>query len=307
MVVVNDWIAAARQNVADLSRARHIPQTPPVWAKLMKVVSKSLIATQDYRYLYIVREMVVSGSTPYAAGTNSNAPTYDAISVSELSNGSNPAVGHYSYGVDKVNLSGTGFLPVAIPDDTLVLCVPHRKSDGNLIWLIVNTQAIDGVCEAPAALSGGVTSVDGGYGLTGGPITSTGTLALSLTQQSAFLGADVTMTNANTWYDGPSLSLAAGTWLLFASANVGRTATTAGNYDLRISTGSTHYASVQQYHASAANNWAALSCNGVAVLAATTTIKIQVAGTLTNDVLKAATPNNASGSNATGLIALRIA
>lgn len=39
----------------------------------------------------------------------------------------------------------------------------------------------------------------------------------------------------------------------------------------------------------------------------TTTIKIQVAGTIAGDVLKAATPNNASGNNATGLIALRIA
>jgi len=63
---------------------------------------------------------------------------------------------------------------------------------------------------------------------------------------------------------------------------------------------------VQQYHASVANNWAALSCNGVAILASTTTIKLQVAGTLTSAVLKAATPNNASGNNATGLIAPRV-
>lgn len=92
-----------------------------------------------------------------------------------------------------------------------------------------------------------------------------------------------------------------------ASATLGRTTTTAGNYNIRISTGTTHYSSVQQYHASVANNWAALSCNAIVTLASTTTIKLQASGTITSDVLKAATPNNGSGNNATGLVAVRIA
>lgn len=92
-----------------------------------------------------------------------------------------------------------------------------------------------------------------------------------------------------------------------ASATLGRTTTTAGNYNIRISTGTTHYASVQQYHASVANNWAALSCNAIVTLASTTTIKLQASGTITSDVLKAATANNPSGNNATGLVAVRIA
>jgi hypothetical protein len=129
----------------------------------------------------------------------------------------------------------------------------------------------------------------------------------SLSNTQAFLGADVAMANANTWYDGPSVLLAAGTWLLMASATIGRTGTTAGNYNIRISTGTTHYASVQQYHASVANNYAALSCNAIVTLASNTTIKLQAAGTITNDVLRAATPNNSSGANATGLIAVKIA
>ena len=115
------------------------------------------------------------------------------------------------------------------------------------------------------------------------------------------------MPAANTWYDGPSVALDAGTWLVMASATLGRTTTTAGHYNIRISTGTTHYASVQQYHASVANNWAALSCNAIVTLASTTTIKLQAAGTITSDVLKAATANNSSGNNATGLVAVRIA
>ncbi|CAB4140533.1 Phage tail repeat like [uncultured Caudovirales phage] len=139
-----------------------------------------------------------------------------------------------------------------------------------------------------------------------GPATP-GEGSASLSSGQAFLATDVAMASANTWYDGPSLSLAAGTWLILASATVGRTGTTAGSYNIRISTGTTHYASVQQYHASVANNWAALSCNAIVTLGATTTIKLQAAGTVASDVLKAATPNSASGNNATGLVAVKIA
>ena len=129
----------------------------------------------------------------------------------------------------------------------------------------------------------------------------------SLSWASAFLAADVAMTNANTWYNGPSVSLAAGTWLVMASATVGRTGTTAGHYNVRISDSVTHYASVQQYHASVANNWAALSCNAIITLASTTTIYLQANGSIAADVLKAATPQNASGNNATGIVAVRVA
>lgn len=129
---------------------------------------------------------------------------------------------------------------------------------------------------------------------------------VSLSRASAFLSANVNMAAANTWYDGPTLSLASGTWLVMASATIGRTGTTAGNYNIRISDGTNHFASVQQYHASVANNYAALSCNALVTLASTTTIKLQAAGSITADVLRADTPNNASGLNATGIIAVKI-
>ena len=134
-----------------------------------------------------------------------------------------------------------------------------------------------------------------------------GSSPVALTNASAFLASDVSMASANTWYNGPSVSLAAGTWLVMASATVGRTATTAGHYNVRISDGLTHYASVQQYHASVANNWAALSCNAIITLASTTTILLQAAGSIKLAVLKATTPNNGSGANATGIGAVKIA
>ena len=42
--------------------------------------------------------------------------------------------------------------------------------------------------------------------------TEAGSGALSFVE--AALGADVAMTDADTWYDGPSVALSAGTWLL---------------------------------------------------------------------------------------------
>ena len=115
------------------------------------------------------------------------------------------------------------------------------------------------------------------------------------------------MSAANTWYTGPQVTLASGTWLVMASATIGRTATTAGHYNIRISNGLTHYASVQQYHASVAANYAALSCNAIITLTASTIIGLYASGTIAADVLYAATPNNTSGNNATGIVAIKIA
>lgn len=295
--------ALASKEQFDRVRSESIP------CLLGLIESATPIPGTNYRWLYTwsraeIRPDTVGSGYDFQGRPGEAFYVGEALNICEAAN----SLSYVGPGIDPANIPA-GFQ--VMPIFGYVLLFPMRRNTegtagGELMWCFYSCNAIDGTC-GEAALTGGVTSVDTGYGITGGTITSTGTLALSLTQQSAFASADVAMTNANTWYDGPSLSLTAGTWLLFASANVGRTATTAGNYDLRISTGTTHYASVQQYHASVANNWAALSCNGVAVLAATTTIKIQVAGTIAGDVLKAATPNNASGNNATGLIALRIA
>jgi hypothetical protein len=137
--------------------------------------------------------------------------------------------------------------------------------------------------------------------------TNVASPAPSLSNASAFLASNLTMSVANTWYVGPQVTLASGTWLVMASATIGRTTTTAGNYNIRISNGTTHYASVQQYHASVANNYAALSCNAIITLTASTTIGLYASGTLASDVLRADTPNNSSGNNATGIVAVKIA
>ena len=127
---------------SDLSRAlTYRPDFEPITTQLMKVISSSVIDAPNVRWLYSVRKAVVGNPATYLPGLDSDSATFQALSVSELSN-----TGTYaSYGVAIGNLPA-GFAPVPIPNGTYVLCVPHRITNGTLIWLIVNTQAIDGVC-----------------------------------------------------------------------------------------------------------------------------------------------------------------
>lgn len=117
------------------------PSFAPREATLLKVISSTDIGVGGYRYLYTVRLAVV-GSTSFYVPQEDEAVNMEAISVSELSN---VVLTGYSYGVPLADLPG-GFLPVAIPNGTYVQGVPHRRSDGSFLWLIVNTQAITGTC-----------------------------------------------------------------------------------------------------------------------------------------------------------------
>ena len=130
----------------------------------------------------------------------------------------------------------------------------------------------------------------------------------ALSSASAALAADVSLTTSNQWYDGPGVSLAAGTWLVAATITQVRAATTAETIYGRISTGAVHYASTQMYHASVNGTGAALSLNALITLAATTTVKCQCATSAgnTNSRMKAALTANGSGNNATMITALKV-
>lgn len=121
---------------------REQPGVAPREATLMKVISADAISGGvGYRWLYTVRLAVVGSTSSYVPQEDETV-SMEAISVSELSN---VAASVYSYGVPPADLPG-GFVPVRIPNGTYVECVPHRRTDGSFIWLIVNTQAITGQC-----------------------------------------------------------------------------------------------------------------------------------------------------------------
>jgi hypothetical protein len=141
-------IWARRQ--ADLARVTAQPlEIEPVTAQLMRVTNFTVIDAATWRYKYRVRRARVGNSTAYTPALSTDTQEDDALSVSELSNGSS----YVSYGVLKTNIPA-GFAPKAIPINTYVMCVPSRTLDGTFIWLIVNTQAIDGQC------AGGLTADD---------------------------------------------------------------------------------------------------------------------------------------------------
>lgn len=131
----------------------------------------------------------------------------------------------------------------------------------------------------------------------------------SFPSQSASLAADVQLPTSNTFVDGPSLSLAAGTWLVTAQATFQRNATTAVHWLARVTNGTAHYASSQAYKPSVSGHTASLALSAIVTLAATTTVKIQgatSAGSSTS-LMKAATPAAGSGNNATQINAVKIA
>lgn len=142
MVAVN-WFRQSRASQFTDAKARaELPSFERSHGQLMKVTGAGAIAGTDARWIYYVQKAICQPSTSnYVPTAAQDTIVYNALSVSELSNGVNP----YSYGVTKANIPA-GFGAVKIPTGTWVWCVPHRMTDGTFIWLIVNTQAIDGVC-----------------------------------------------------------------------------------------------------------------------------------------------------------------
>ena len=130
----------------------------------------------------------------------------------------------------------------------------------------------------------------------------------TITSLSAALSANVSLTTTATWYNGPSLALVAGTWLVMGRITHVRSATTAETIFARLGDGTTHYASTQFYHASVSGTGVVLPMFAVITLAATTTIKLQAtssAGASTS-TMKAALTANGAGNNATNIIAVRL-
>jgi hypothetical protein len=128
--------------------------------------------------------------------------------------------------------------------------------------------------------------------------------AASLSTASAQLGADVTLGSANTYYDGPSVSLAAGTWLLVAALMVQNTSS-ASDFTGKLWDGTTVASSGQ---VSCASSYAGqLPLCALVTPGSTTTYKVSVACSATGGKIKAAATNNPAGNTASTLVALKVA
>lgn len=132
-----------------------------------------------------------------------------------------------------------------------------------------------------------------------------------ISRANAALGANVAINVNNTWRDGPSISLAAGTWLVTAHITFIKTGTTLVNWQGRItnSTATTHYASGQAVTPSNNPQGTTMTLTAVVTVASTTTIKVQgtaSSGAAASAAMRAATVSNGSGNNATQISAIKL-
>ena len=119
------------------------------------------------------------------------------------------------------------------------------------------------------------------------------------------LAADVTMTNANQFYDGPSLALAVGTYVLMASVLVFDTAAGGQAFTAKLWDGTTVASSTSlQVVASSID---VMSLVAYVVVGSPATWKVSVAANVTAEKILAAAAVNGAGNNASTLVALRIA
>jgi len=165
------------------------------------------------------------------------------------------------------NNAGTQFLSessAGVPSWTSAAVFPTPTRAGDIMywngttWITIagnisGTQALtenaSGVPAWAAYNAGTVTSIVAGAGLSGGTITTSGTIALNMTVFSASLGADVTLAAGYT--DGPSIAQGTvGTWM--ANGTVTLTDTAGATYACKLWDGTTVISSGQATAAAAA-------------------------------------------------------
>lgn len=184
-----------------------------------------------------------------------------------------------------------------------------KRNTGNTGWDAVSAPLLVG--DSGSGGTAGLAPAPGsGDAAAGKFLKASGAWAVpsvgGLTTVTNYLSADVTLTTINTFYDGPTVSLAAGTWLLIGTITCVDSATaaffTAKSWDGTIVTSSTE-------GVGANGGWpATITLAGIVSPGSTTSYKISVAnGTnSTTGKIKAATPTNGAGNNASGLIAVKI-
>jgi hypothetical protein len=137
-------IDTAYRRERGIDRASRAPDpNVPLHGLLVKITAATPLGTAagDWRWRYAFDSIDI-GDAPNYEPTVKTYPTSDyAISISELGNSATNA----AFGVDPSGLP-TGFEPRQIPIGTPVWVVPYRNTEGTLVWLILNTQAIDGAC-----------------------------------------------------------------------------------------------------------------------------------------------------------------
>jgi hypothetical protein len=124
----------------------------------------------------------------------------------------------------------------------------------------------------------------------------------SLTSSSNYLSSDVTMTTAGTYYDGPTLTLAAGTWLLIGAVELVASTTATRQFTAKLWDGTTIVStSAPKTQGTAQVAEEPIPLFGLVTPASSTTYKISATSTVNADTIRA------SSFKGSYLIAVKIA
>jgi hypothetical protein len=126
----------------------------------------------------------------------------------------------------------------------------------------------------------------------------------SLTSQSSDLGSTVTMTNANTYYDGPSITLAAGTWLIIGQVTIEDPSSTGGRNTAKLWNGTTVSSSLES--TAPTGGTTAMTVSGIVAPTGSTTYKVSVASSQNSHTIRSTAPTNSAGANASHISAVKI-
>jgi hypothetical protein len=148
-------------------------------------------------------------------------------------------------------------------------------------------------------------------------VTAGGGGAGALTVRTSKATADTSMTGVNAYIDltdaagvggAVAISLTPGTWFVWGMVCMTDTGAGAGLFTARITDGTNHYASGIYSRRPNAGEAGTISMIGVVVVGTPTTVKLQAATSIgTTSVAKMSLPTNATGNNATQLLAFKVA
>jgi hypothetical protein len=159
-----------------------------------------------------------------------------------------------------------------------------------------------------SALTGAVT-LTGGSNVTltqsGQDVSIASAAGASLTSSTNYIAANVDMTTAGTYYDGPSLTVAAGTWLLIGQISIICVSTAVRTIQYKLWDGSATISSgIYTVHGTAATFTGSLPISGIVVPSGSTTYKISMTSSVNGDDIE---DDAAVADTASYLVAVKIA
>ncbi len=160
-----------------------------------------------------------SSTIPLSAAATINGVTYLSFALSGASGGTS-----VDYSILDTGASEIGTATYTSSNVTLTSRSPTKSTNGGAA--IIATSAALVLCSPRAETLGTVQSVAGGYGISGGPITITGSLAVALTNATNSLTGNVAVsTNITTYVDGPiAANSTTGTWFAAGTVTVSASA-----------------------------------------------------------------------------------